>query len=119
MERKQKNWIGKEKNMQTKSVQRIVTLINGVVIVGECEAVPSPENVKEPTGEILIKKPFQATPAGLMPYMIDLLAKAPPAIQIHPMNILHVNHLEDFPDVHKTYNDAISVLIKPETNIIV
>jgi len=96
-------------------MQKLFKLIDGEVIFGEVEPYIGEDNATQ----ILIKTPFCAKPAGIMPYMIDLLQCAPPAIVIHPINVLWCVELDNFPEVHKIYNDATSVLVKPESKIII
>jgi len=93
---------------------RVIKLVNGETIMGECETVYT-----ENAAEILIKTPFCATTAGIMPYMVDVMASAPAAIQIHPMNVLWTVPLDEFPQANEKYKEATSVLIQPKSDIII
>lgn len=87
------------------AVKKVLKLINGEIIFGEVEGVETANGT-----EILIKKPYQAKGGNIMPYGIQDLGNGPGAIQIHPINVLWVNPLEDFPEIETTY-------IKATTNI--
>jgi len=97
----------------TDKMLRVIKLVNGETIFGECETVYT-----ENAAEVLIKTPFCAKPAGIMPYMADIMASAPGAIQIHPMNILWTVPLDEFPQVLEKYKAATSVLVQPKSGII-
>ena len=46
------------------------------------------------------------------------MTESPKAIQIHPMNILWSVPLNEFPEANKIYEEATSVILKPEKKII-
>ena len=87
------------------TVKKVIKLLNGEIVFGIVEAVPT-----ENGSEILIRKPYQAEGGNIFPYGIKDLGNGPGAIQIHPINILWVNPLEDFPEIEHAY-------LKATTNI--
>jgi len=93
---------------------KALKLIDGELIFGEVEAIHN-----EQTTEILVKTPFCAKSAGIMPYCMDLMTSAPAAIQVNPMNIIWSADLEDFPKACEIYKEATSKIIQPSSNIIV
>jgi len=94
-------------------ILKVLKLIDGDLVFGEVEAVHGE------TTEILMKNPFIAKPAGVMPYCVDLMTSAPAAIQINPVNIIWSAPLEDFPKALEIYQEATSKIIKPDSKIIV
>jgi len=97
---------------------RVIKLITGELIFGEVLAVPSGEGDNAHV-EIQVKTPFTAVPAGVMPYLADVMGSAPGAVQIHPMNILFQLPLSEFPIAEKAYKEATSKIIAPESKIII
>jgi len=88
-----------------KVVKKVIKLINGEIVFGSVEAVDGINGQ-----EILIKQPYQAQGGNIFPYGIKDLGNGPGAIQIHPMNVLWINPLEDFPEIQTAY-------LKATTNI--
>lgn len=86
-------------------MKKVIKLINGEILIGTVESAPNVHGVNE----VLIKQPYTAIETvGLIPYCVTALGSAPAAVQIHPMNILWVSPLEDFPEANKTYIKATS-----------
>jgi hypothetical protein len=100
-----------ENKIQTMQAgKRFFKLINGEMVYGETETVPTQNGT-----EIIIKKPYMVQNGNVMPYCMDVLPSAPGAIQIHPMNILWTVPLDEFPDVDKAYTKATTGLDVPDT----
>jgi hypothetical protein len=99
-----------EEKIQTmKAGKRFFKLINGEMVYGETETVPTQNGT-----EIIIKKPYMVKNGNVMPYCMDVLPSAPGAIQIHPMNILWTVPLDEFPEVLKAYTKATTGLDVPD-----
>jgi hypothetical protein len=64
--------------------------------------------------EILIKQPYEAKDGNIMPYGIKDLGNGPGAIQIHPINVVWINPLEDFPEVQTAYLKATTNIEVPD-----
>ena len=105
-----------EKKIQTMQAgKRFFKLINGEMVYGETETVPTINGT-----EIIIKKPYMVKNGNVMPYCMDVLPSAPGAIQIHPINVLWTVPLDEFPEVEKAYIKATTGLdIEPQSRIIV
>jgi hypothetical protein len=89
-----------------KAGKRFFKLINGEMVYGDTETVPTQNGT-----EIIIKKPYMVKGGNVMPYCMDVLPSAPGAIQIHPMNILWTVPLDEFPDVEEAYIKATSGIV--------
>lgn len=97
---------------EEKTIRRLFKLISGDVILGEVVLVETANGQ-----EIQIKTPFTAKGGNIMPYMYDVMAQAPSAVQIHPMNILWSVPLDEFEEANKVYIQATTGIItdvKPE-----
>lgn len=84
-------------------IYKVFKLINNELIFGEVLGVTTENGT-----EIQIKQPFTIKRNEGIPYMSDVMGSAPAAIQIHPMNILWCNPLEDFPEVFEAYKKQTS-----------
>lgn len=93
-----------------KVIKKVIKLINGEIVFGSVEAVDSGNGT-----EILIKQPYQAQSGNIFPYGIKDLGNGPGAIQIHPMNVLWINPLEDFPEIENAYLKATTNIAVNET----
>jgi|WetSurMetagenome_2_1015567.scaffolds.fasta_scaffold285014_2 hypothetical protein len=101
--------------MAVKAGKRFFKMINNEVIFGEVEVI-STEN----GNEILIKTPYTAKAGNVMPYMLDVMASAPAAVQIHPMNILWSVPLDEFEEANRVYTEATTGLIlDPKQRIVI
>ena len=96
-----------DQNVVKPAGKRLFKLINGEVIFGDVDMII----VEGGHAEALIRKPYTAKNGNIMPYMLDALASAPAAVQIHPMNILWTVPLDEFPEAHKAYIKATSGII--------
>ena len=97
--------MSEEKLQRMPAGKRFFKLINGEMVYGDTETVPTMNGT-----EIVIKKPYMVKNGNAMPYCMDVLPSAPGAIQIHPMNILWTVPLDEFPDIEKAYIKATTGL---------